>query len=120
MGLGGHYEGPKSLYSGIYLVSKYFQEKEPLRSFGYMEKACQIDPDSISHSILGKKYFHGEGVPKNTVRALAYFYVAKAMGNERSDKWIEICSKNATKTQLSNAEDLAAKLWVELQEKIKN
>ena len=102
----------------LFWLSVYFKKNEPIRSFSYLEKSCQIAPNKNNHYLLGIRYFDGEGVPKNTVRALAHFSVAKAMGYENVDDLIEICSKNATKTQISNAEDLAAKLWKELEDRI--
>ncbi len=102
----------------LFWLSFYFEKNDPVRSFKYMEKSCQITPDKGNYNLLGIKYLNGEGVPKNTVQALAHFSVAKAMGHESADGWIENCSKNATKTQLSHAEDLAAKLWEKLQDKI--
>jgi len=101
----------------LFWLSVYYREESPIRSFNYLEESCREKPDADNYLILGLYSLNGTGVPKNTVKSLSYFSLAKTLGSEEASSYYYDTAKNASKQQLSDAENLAAKIWEEIQVK---
>ncbi len=59
---------------------------------------------------LGYIYSHGEGIPKNFVKAYVWYSIASAKGNEKAKKNIDIISSEMTPQQVAQAQKEAAEL----------
>ncbi len=102
----------------LFWLSIHFKNSSPVRSFEYLKQACDIKPDATSLYLLAQKFELGHGIPKNTTKALAYFSLAKALGDDDTDEEIKRISKQASKEQIAKSEELASEIWEKLKEKL--
>jgi S1-C subfamily serine protease len=75
----------------------------------WIEKSAKLGYSS-AQACLGTMYYLGEGVPQNFKLAYVWESLAAAQGNENAIKNRDITAKKLTPQQLSEAQDLAAKI----------
>ena len=67
------------------------------------------------YSTLGFMYELGRGVVKSKARALAHYYVAKALDPDLPDEEIADLEKSCTPSQLEKAENLGEEIMEEFE-----